>query len=342
MTIMRAPAVSVVLPVCNGAPVIGETIASLRSQTTQDFEIIVIDDGSTDETARILDSIVDDRLVRLRHPTSLGIAAALNAGLDAARAPLVARLDHDDLAHRDRLRRQQLVFAEAPETGIVFTACDVIDEFGTRTGVRTPPNRQAGLMLAMLFGNCATHSTAMYRRDVVTAAGGYRDEWFPAEDYDLWLRLMWGTRIEVLPQPLVAHRVWGRSVSGRLSKRMTAIGRELSDRALVGATGSGADTDVATAFGGGGRMRPSRFRAAFDVLNSAIAAVQVGCRKLGIGDDGLRATGARILRRSGVLGDPRHPAVGNLARLALCDPRLTATIASQSWQSLSTAPVAHA
>lgn len=338
MTGPRAPRVSVVLPVRNGAPLVAETLASLLSQSMRDIEVVVIDDGSTDDTPRVLDSITDERLVRLRHSRSRGIAPALNAGLDAARAPLVARLDHDDIAHPDRLRSQSRVFTERTSTGVVFTACDVIDEAGTRTGVRIPPLHQAGLMLALLFSNCVTHSSAMYRRELVTAAGGYRTDRFPAEDYDLWLRLMWDTHIETLPHALVAHRVWAGTVTARQRDLMDATGRELAHRALLDATGMDVDVDVIDALGGGRRIEPSRFPAAREALDAAIGAVRSGCRRLGIGDDGLRATGARVLRRSGALGDPRHPAVANLARLAVRHPRLTTTIASQSWQARRSAP----
>ena len=87
MTRAHAPDVSVLLPVRNGAPLVAETLASLLSQTLHDIEIVVIDDGSTDDTPRVLDAITDDRLVRLRHPRSRGIAAALKPRGGCARAP---------------------------------------------------------------------------------------------------------------------------------------------------------------------------------------------------------------------------------------------------------------
>ncbi len=182
--------ITVLMPAFNAARYIAAAVDSVLAQTYQDLDLLVVDDGSTDGTADIVLTRADDPRVRLlRHPRNLGLVAALNHGLAECRTDLVARLDADDTTTPDRLALQVKVFAD-PRVVLCATGHRRIDPGGTTLHVGCPPLTHGAFAVAMLTGNRVNHSAAMYRADVVRAAGGYRPEWFPVEDYDLWLRLI--------------------------------------------------------------------------------------------------------------------------------------------------------
>jgi len=187
------PAVSVVLPAFNAAATLSRAIASLRAQTLSAWELIVIDDGSTDATAEIVRQARDDARVRLFRQPHAGIVAALNRGLAEARAPLIARLDADDVCHPDRLGEQCALLAAAPSLGV---ASCLVEHGGDR-------DRTLGYALHVDWINAScepddirrnrfveaplAHPTVVFRREIVERHGGYASGDFP-EDYELWLR----------------------------------------------------------------------------------------------------------------------------------------------------------
>ena len=185
------PCVSVLMPVYNGAEHVAKAIDSVLSQTLADFELVVVDDGSTDDTAAILASYAHDPRVRVvRHHTNGGLVASLNDGLQACRAELVARLDADDIAMPNRLQRQKNVFDSNPAVVLCATAYARFLPSGEVLRNGCPPLTHGGLAMAMFTGNRLCHSTVMFRRSSVLAVGGYDAVWFPVEDVDLWIRLM--------------------------------------------------------------------------------------------------------------------------------------------------------
>jgi glycosyltransferase involved in cell wall biosynthesis len=210
------PAVTIIIPVRNGAAYLPASVASIQSQDFPLFELLVIDDGSTDATPALLASFaaVDSRIRILRQPPQ-GIVAALNAGIAAARAPYLARLDADDLARPDRLRRQ-LAFMEAhPETGLLGTWAEVIDGEGRAVGRLTPPADPAALARVLARTNPFVHSSVMMRTALVRRLGGYRAAFRSAEDYDLWLRMAEAGSIANLADDLVQYRRHAASQSQR-------------------------------------------------------------------------------------------------------------------------------
>src|SRR5262245_4574591 len=134
------PAISVVMPVRDGKPWIDQSIASLLAQDFEDFELLVVDDGSEDSTGFILDSFSRlDRRVRIIHQAPQGITAALNRAIMEAQAPYLARLDADDRASRARLGLQYAYMEGHPEVVLLGSAAEVIDESGAIIGHRSPP-----------------------------------------------------------------------------------------------------------------------------------------------------------------------------------------------------------
>lgn len=217
---MSAPKVSVVLPVHNGARHVRRAIQSILGQAAQDFEFILIDDGSTDETPQILGEFEDARIVRTRFPRNHGLVAALNHGLAEARGEYIMRQDADDISLPERLGRQSEFLDRHPEVTVVGSNAIQIDEQEVENGILEMP-RGLELRWHALFQNPFVHSAVMFRRDAVQRAGGYSAE--PraqyVEDYDLWLRLMWQRDILAnLSEPLVKFRLNPKGVSAENEK----------------------------------------------------------------------------------------------------------------------------
>ena len=219
------PHVSVLMPVRNGMPWLREALEGLANQTLKAIEIIALEDGSTDGTAEFLAAWPDDRL-RVIPTRGVGIAAALNIGLDVARAPLVARHDADDVSAPERLEAQIKYMVARTDVGVLATAADYIDEQGRTVDndwVRTVRRQQDvavtpdQIATLMPLTCCITHGSVMARTGLLRVAGGYRQHTWPAEDYDLWLRLLPRTPIAKLPQRLYRYRVHDGQVSARAS-----------------------------------------------------------------------------------------------------------------------------
>jgi glycosyltransferase involved in cell wall biosynthesis len=218
---MSIPAVSVVMAVYNGEPWLGEALASVLGQSLVDFELIVVDDGSTDGTSKRLGTITDPRLRVLRQPRG-GQTKALNHGLRAARAPLIARIDADDVALPRRLERQAGFLAAHPDIGLLGTAAREIAPDGSVIRTLVTPGDDRALRRALRRSNPLIHSSVMFlRRALVDAGGAYDESFAVAQDYDLWLRMSRVTRLASLDEPLVLRRLApGRLSSARDTTRL--------------------------------------------------------------------------------------------------------------------------
>lgn len=206
------PVVSVLLPVRNGSATLAAAVESVRRQTVADWEIVAVDDGSDDDTRDVLRSLADsDSRIRPVFCPPRGIVPALNTAIEVSRAPLLARMDADDICLPTRFERQLEHLSDHAETGLV--SCLV--EFG---GDRS---QQAGyaafvdwinslvgphaIALNRFVESPLAHPSVMFRRCCLEDGGSYRDGCFP-EDYELWLRwLECGVRMEKVPAPLL---VW--------------------------------------------------------------------------------------------------------------------------------------
>ena len=222
---MTTPAVSVLMGVWNGAPRVREAIESVLGQTLGDLELVVVDDGSTDATASILGSFGDARVRVTRQPRG-GLTSALRSALGLARAPLVARLDADDVALPERLEHQRDFLERHPEVGLLGTAAREVDATGREVGVVRPPTEDAALRGALIRHNPFVHSSVMMRRSALEQAGGYDPSFPVAQDYDLWMRMSRVTRMANLPEALVIRRLLpGRISATREAERLRAEAR---------------------------------------------------------------------------------------------------------------------
>jgi glycosyltransferase involved in cell wall biosynthesis len=208
-----SPAVSIVLPVRDAAETLGACLESIRSQTLADFEVLAVDDGSTDASARILARwAARDRRLRLIRTPPRGLVAALNLGLEAARCELVARMDADDLMAPERLALQCERLWRDPSLTLVGSRVRLFPEHLIRTGYRRYLAWQNACLSARDIADEIyveapfAHPSVMFRRGPVRALGGYREGPFP-EDYDLWLRLhRSGHAMAKLPEVLLHWR----------------------------------------------------------------------------------------------------------------------------------------
>ena len=203
---MTPPAVSVLMAVHDGAPWVRDAVASVLTQTLENLELIVIDDGSTDATPEILARVSDPRL-RVERRERVGLTRSLNVALGLARSALIARLDADDEALPERLERQRAFLDAHAEVGLLGTGAREVDEAGRTAREIRPPADDRAIRRALIRRNPFVHSSVMMRRSVLERAGGY-DEALPvAQDYDLWMRMSRLTRLANLPEPLVVRRL---------------------------------------------------------------------------------------------------------------------------------------
>jgi glycosyltransferase involved in cell wall biosynthesis len=204
------------MAVHNGAPFVQESVASILAQSYSDFELVVVDDASTDGSGEIIDALNDPRTRILRNDHQLGLTRSLNRGLSGSSGLLVARQDADDVSHRDRLTLQVEYLDSHPETGVVGAWYRKIGATGELLGERELPTTPVQLAWAMLFYCPLVHSAAVFRRADVAAVSGYDERFTYAQDYDLWSRL--GRRLSLanLPRTLVDYRQGPSTMTARI------------------------------------------------------------------------------------------------------------------------------
>lgn len=200
---------AVIMPVHNGASYLREAIDSILKQTYKDFEFIIIDDGSTDNSLNILNSYKDKRITIQRLETRKGISDALNEGFSKSKAPLIARMDADDIALPDRLRIQIDYLKSHPEIGVLGTSLKLIPS----NKIWSYPEDDSLIKARMLFNNCFAHSSVMFRRSVSNSNAPFSGTFPHMEDYDLWCHLAASTTFANLPQALLKYRQSPQSVS---------------------------------------------------------------------------------------------------------------------------------
>jgi glycosyltransferase involved in cell wall biosynthesis len=225
------PAVSVVMSVYNGAPLLRETMESVLAQEVVGFEVIVIDDGSSDESGAILDDYARrDHRVRVLHQENRGLTRALITGCAAARAPLIARHDAGDFSHPRRLIKQKHAMDVAPDLAFVSSWTDFVGPEGEflytvrGEGVALKPARiiDHGHSKGVIDGP-TSHASTMFRRDTYEKAGGYRDAFYYGQDWDLWYRLAELGSFQIIPESLYSLRITIESISVAARDRQELI-----------------------------------------------------------------------------------------------------------------------
>ena len=221
---MGSPKVSVVLPVYNVEPYIQETIASILNQTFTDFELLVVDDLSTDGTAAIVAGIKDDRIILIRNTQNLGRAGADNIALKYVRGEFIAKMDGDDLCHPERLARQVAFLDSHPAVNVV--GC-WLQNFGASTYLHQYPVSPADLKVKTLFTLPGGNNCFMLRTSLFQEAGmHYNAALRQTEDYEFCVRYLDELIIATIPEALVQYRVLPRVVKQEiLAERARVSGR---------------------------------------------------------------------------------------------------------------------
>jgi hypothetical protein len=216
--------VSVVMTVYNGEQFLRPAVDSILQQTWPDFELIVVDDGSTDSTGQILDKYAQsDRRVRVLHQTRAGISASSNCGCALAEGDYIARLDHDDLSLPERLARQVDFMDAHPSVGACGTWTRIIG--GTKDTVWRYPCEDSEIRCRLLFGSVLVHSSSMLRKAVLAQIGGYRPDFVMAQDYDLWSRMAMVAELANLPEALTVYRVHPAGISRKAGQMLAEADR---------------------------------------------------------------------------------------------------------------------
>lgn len=315
------PAISVVMPVYNGAAYLAEAVESILRQTFADFELLAVDGNSTDASPAILsDFVARDERVRVVSQRGRGLIAALNQGIAAARGEFIARMDADDVALPERFARQMEFLRDHPAVAAVGTAMQAVGPDGAPLWRMDYPTDPAGLRRTLATSSCLGHPSVTMRRAALDAVGGYRPALRDADDYDLWLRLADRFELANLPDVLMLYRLHpGQSTLQRLRTRAVGV---LAARAASGFRTRGEPDPTA----GAAELTPELLERLgvtsaevdAETLRGQIA-VAAGCVRFGRLDDALAAIEtARTMPCPDSAQRLRGEIVWNAVKIRLC------------------------
>ncbi len=212
------PKVTVLLPVFNAARYLASAVESVLNQTYGDFELLVMDDGSTDGSRDVVRGYDDSRIRLVENGENIGLTRTLNRGLELSRGSLIARQDADDIAHPRRLEMQVDRLDRDGETVLVGSWASVVNEADALQGLLTHPTSPLGIRWCMLFENAFVHSSVVFRREILLhELGGYDVSFAECEDFALWSSVANRYPVANLPLPLVRYRRYEASKSRRES-----------------------------------------------------------------------------------------------------------------------------
>ncbi len=208
--------VTVLMPVYNAARHVREAIESVLAQTHRDFEFLIVDDGSTDQSAAIVAAYRDSRIRLIRSPRNEGLSAALNRGLAQAQGELIARQDADDRSHPQRIERQVQALERRADVALIGCQANAIDEGGRPLADVERSQDEVSIRWYALFDNPFIHSSVMFRKQVIwNELGGFEASFDPySQDYELWGRVMQRYSVFNLRDRLMTYRVSTSSIIG--------------------------------------------------------------------------------------------------------------------------------
>jgi len=216
-----SPEVSVVIPTYNRANLIGRAIISVLNQTYNDFELIVVDDGSKDNTKEIVDNFKDRRILYLRHITNRGGGAARNTGIKASKGKFVAFLDSDDEWMPEKLRKQMDLFQKLPSNyGAVYSFINLANRHGTFS---SKSHAYREFVYEEMLKCCFLHtSTVIFRKNCLEEVKGFDETFLRCHDWDLYLRLAKHYKFDLVPEALATYYLHGNQLSTELSAKIRA------------------------------------------------------------------------------------------------------------------------
>ena len=266
---MRAPRLSVLMPTRNAAAFVGEAISSVLASSHADFELLVVDDASSDTTHDVIGSFSDPRLrVILRSEPSNDVAIVLNQAIANSSGELLARMDADDVCLPTRLARQCALLDREPRVGVVGTWATVVDASGRPRFDLMPPSEDVAIRFVMRYRCPLVHPSVMMRRSVVESVGGYREGTRHVEDYDLWRRLLPSTQFANVAEPLMRYRTHDASSSHAHHVAQQQASLAISEVLIKEALAHEADPAAVMALRNGTRDNPEGLVAAIELIAS--------------------------------------------------------------------------
>jgi glycosyltransferase involved in cell wall biosynthesis len=209
---MAAPALSVVMAAYNPGPSLNEAVASIREQTFEDWELVLVDDGSDEDNEQEIVRLAaeDERIRIVRNEVNLGLATALNRGWQSARSALIARMDADDLSLPERFQQQFAFLRKRPDVAVLGSGATIVDASGRTRGLYRPAEEHDEILARILTRTPFVHPSVVIRRRFLERLGGYDPCLRRAQDFDLWLRGVHIFRYHNLTEPLIIYRRPGR------------------------------------------------------------------------------------------------------------------------------------
>jgi glycosyltransferase involved in cell wall biosynthesis len=203
--------ISVLMPVYNGATYLHEAVSSILAQNFANFEFLIIDDGSTDQSVAIIQSYSDQRIHLVRNEVHRGFIFSLNLGLELIQAEYMARMDCDDISLPERLQKQVAILDRHPEIGVCGTW---FEYFMGRSLIMRFPEKDADIKREFTLHNCIGHPTVMLRTEILKKHHlKYGSEFIHTEDYDLWAKLAPLTCFYNVPEVLYKYRIHEAQIS---------------------------------------------------------------------------------------------------------------------------------
>jgi len=212
----KKPIISVVMPVYNSEKYVSEAIKSILKQTFKDFELIIIDDCSTDKTFKIINEYTkqDTRIKYFRNQQNLGCTASLNKGLKHAKGKYLARMDADDVSHKERFKEQVKILDKGYDlvgTNIIF-----VDEKGKKKGTR---KYSEDIKKIIRLESPLAHPSTMFRTSFLKKTGTYNEKYYSAQDYDLWIRFyLNNAKITNIQKELLKYRLHKETIKNIKTK----------------------------------------------------------------------------------------------------------------------------
>jgi glycosyltransferase involved in cell wall biosynthesis len=219
------PKVSVIIPTHNRAHFLRDAVSSVLNQTFQDFEIIVVDDASTDNTSEVMAAFHDERIRLLRHDTNKGGSAARNMGIINSRCDYIAFLDDDDEWLPEKLAKQMDVLLASPqEVGGVYTGYLIVDKTSGKVIDQKLPTKRGDLLNDLLISNCiGGTSSVLLRKHCLDTVGLFDDTLPRSQDFDLWLRIAAVFHFEYVPEPLYKYSIHDNRISTDLNAALRGL-----------------------------------------------------------------------------------------------------------------------
>jgi glycosyltransferase involved in cell wall biosynthesis len=224
MDSIAKPKVTVLMPVYNGARFLAEAMESILGQTFADFEFLIINDGSTDDSLEIIHSFQDLRINQVNNGRNMGLIYTLNRGIDLAQGEYIARMDCDDISLPKRLERQVAFMDQHPEMGV----CGTWAEFVNPPGGYWFPSDHESIVAGLQFTCWLVHPSIIFRASILREHHLYYNPAYQhAEDLDLWFRMSKVTRLANVPEVLLKYRIHPDQISQKFSSEQQATAAQI-------------------------------------------------------------------------------------------------------------------